>query len=126
MRTFIIAILLVVVVLFGLFYYTHSLTDASESMLQKTEALRLATIGTDWENTKTAARTLKEDWQESSKRLATILEHEELDEIMLAAARAVAFAENEERPELLAEVYGLRELFEHISAKEALTIHNIF
>lgn len=126
MRTFIVAILLIVLVLGGLVTYANLLFDTRDAMLQKTEILRLAAQNADWQRAADAAHALKDDWQKTAKKLALLVEHIELDEIMLATARATAYAENREGPELLAEVYSLEELFEHIAAKEALTIYNIF
>ena len=126
MRAYYAAICILVLLCGGLFGYGAFLKTESSSLLEKTEAVRRAAAADDAVKTEESVRALSDKWEEVSPRLALLTSHETLDEIMLSVARATAYAENKEKPELMAEIYGLEKLFAHIFDKEALVIYNIF
>ncbi len=124
MRAFFIAICILVVLCVGLFGYSAVLKSESESLLEKTDAVRRAADNN--EEIGPSVEALSEKWEEIAPRLALLASHGTLDEIMLSVARAEAYADNGEKPELMAEIYSLEKLFSHIFEKEALVIYNIF
>ncbi len=126
MRAYYAAICILVLLCGGLFGYAALLKTESASLIEKTDAVRHAAAEDDAVKTEESVRALRDKWEEVSPRLALLTSHETLDEIMLSVARAVAYAENREKPELMAEIYALERLFSHIFEKEALVIYNIF
>ena len=125
MRTCSIA-LVIFLLLFGSFFlYDSTLKKESATMLEVAEKLHNAADAENWEDVKKAVDNLEKAWEKTSPRLAAIAEHDILHEIMLETMSARAFAENYEKPELLASVMHLEALFRHIAEQEELSLENI-
>ncbi len=126
MRIFYVSLALLLVIITGLFWYSHFLDSRSGQMLSLLDTLSRAAEEEDWPGTEKAMEEVSRAWENLSPRLALFTDHALLDDIMLTAAAADGYVRYREVPELRAEIETLYALISHIPNREKFSLYNIF
>lgn len=109
----------------GMLFYHSSLSSASADMLGSVKKIQVSADSDNWESVYAEIDSLMKKWDHYSIRLARLVEHAELDSIMVRLAVIREYAKYKEMPVLMGELSALSDLLSHIPKKESLLIENI-
>lgn len=125
MKVLLSSAVILALILAGMFFYHSALSSASADMLESVKRIQANADSDNWESAYDEIDSLMNKWEHYSIRLARLVEHEELDSIMIKLAVIREYAKYKDMPELMGELSALRDLLSHIPRKESLLIENI-
>ena len=126
MKTFIAAVLIFALLLLGVFWNMHYLTQKLTGILKALEAIPLPDKeAKDLTVQRDALRLVEEDWRRSSTGISMSVNHADLmeTEVHLAAARAAAEADN--RDNYLVALGEVSYSVSHLLEMSQLTLKNL-
>jgi len=113
--------------LLGLGIYTVKVySDTSVQMVEKIKQAERAVARSNWDGAKEAIGETKLDWDKHKNWWAVFIDHQEIDNIDTALARAEKYIECQERTLATGELAVLKLLLMHIPEKERLKLKNVF
>ena len=125
MKSFTIAVVILCVMIVGMFVHTIALSKAEGELIRITEHIEESVKNKNWNKLSGEVESLCKSWDEMSVWLSCVIEHEEIDNIMVSVASIREYARYREIPELMAELSSLCELINHIPLKEKPMPQNI-
>lgn len=125
MRSFAVALIILCIMVTGMFLHASALTRAGEELDDIAESIQKTIENEDWEQLPGEVDRLCDKWDNMSVWLSCVIEHDEIDTIMISVAGIREYAGYREIPELMAELSSLRELINHIPVKEKPMPQNI-
>lgn len=126
MKTFIIAIVLLVMIISSSFLYLYIINDVTSDMTSKLEKLEHTVRDDNW---KQAEKQLDEIQRSLKKRegwMMALIDHRELDEIKMTVSRLAEYVHFKDTQEFMAESAVLKLLIEHLETKERVNWANLF
>jgi hypothetical protein len=124
-KGFIVALCILVAMVTSLFFYQNALFKISGEMLERIDKIKHYARDDKWEKVDREMKHLTAMWEDVSYKLSLVIDHEEIDLIMISLFKANEYKEYEEVPEFMAEITNLEKLIDHIPNKEKLSIENI-
>lgn len=86
----------------------------------------MADVGDEqWTSAQSGVRRLNQEWHRQGKWWPVFLDHQEMDNIDFALARAEKYVYTRDRALALGEFSELRSMIEHLPEKEAVNMKNI-
>jgi len=126
MRVYI-AVAGVIVFLLGLSYYTlHAFRDTADQMGHEIKNLESDISGGDWDGAANTVKLMQQDWDQHKQWWAVFIDHQEIDNIDTALARATIYIKAREKALAGGELAVLKLMLEHIPEKERINLKNIF
>lgn len=125
MRSFTIAVVILCVMITGMFIHTAALSRAGNDLNEITDRIENSVKSKKWDELSENVEKLCYSWDRMSKWLSCVIEHDEIDSIMVSVASIREYAKYREIPELMAELSALGELIDHIPLKEKPMPQNI-
>ncbi len=126
MRSLVISICILALILGGMFWYYSLLSDLDEQMQTMLSDLDTQIKEDKWEEATKTAEKINKEWEEKTRWLSCLIEHDEIDNIMITVASLEKFTKYKEEPELMSELSKLQKLISHIPRKEKLIPENLF
>jgi len=102
-----------------------ALSRATQELNEILEDIQISIIDKEWDRLSEETNRLNDKWDQMSKWMSCVIEHDEIDNIMISVASIKEYARYREIPELMAELSALYELINHIPIKERLLPQNI-
>ena len=123
-REIIIICFIVIIIFSANFIILNLLKDSTKELEEILEQVisKLDNV----EESKQEIYNFNEKWDQISKIWATIVSHQELDQIEISIISAKKAIENEDKDNAVIELGKLEFLLKHIIEKEALLLKNIF
>ena len=125
MKTFIIALLVLVVLITGILTYCSYLRRIEDDLMVTIENISLEIHKNDWKKTKQNYELLYKKWNSSEKILAMFNDHGELDEIKLVIGDLKESISCENFEHALKSITEIEILLERLRKNESLTLENI-
>lgn len=127
----ILIILIIMIAIIGLNYYTqHYLEETSnhlaEKLIELKSEIEIAQQTSQTDKAKQLAEEIKDNWDEQEKGWSLLIKHEELDLIQLSILKVKAGIENNTLVESLLEIDQSIFLVGHIKEKDSFQLKNIF
>lgn len=125
MKTFIIALLVLVILITGILTYCSYLRSVEDDLMMIIENISLEIHRNDWEKSKKNYELLDKKWDSSEKILAMFNDHGELDEIKLVIGDLKESISCENLEHALKSITEIEILLERLKKNESLTLENI-
>ncbi len=125
MKSFIVAVVILCIIIFGMCLHEMALSRANQELNEILEDIQISIIDKEWDRLSEETNRLNDKWDQMSKWMSCVIEHDEIDNIMISVASIKEYARYREIPELMAELSALYELINHIPIKERLLPQNI-
>lgn len=108
--------------LFALFILSSSSKKLDESVLKIEDNTRAG----EWKKAEEELKSFKENWGDTRRKWAMLLDHIEIDNIDSTTSRMSEYIKARDTSSALAEIAELRQFIKHIPEKEAFSLKNIF
>lgn len=126
MKKIIILLLILGLVLgFGI-WDLRKINHSSKDMINDIDKLANHVVNKEWDNAISKYKAISSKWSKYENIWSIMIDHFEVDQIETSIARLKVYIEQENKSDSLAEISNLKVLIEHIPAKEAVTLKNIF
>ena len=125
MKTFIVALLVLVILITGILTYCSYLRSVEDDLMMIIENISLEIHRNDWEKSKKNYELLDKKWDSSEKILAMFNDHGELDEIKLVIGDLKESISCENFEHTLKSITEIEILLERLRKNESLTLENI-
>ncbi len=125
MKTFIIALLVLVILISGMFLYSGYTKRVEQDFTKMIDEISDLVNKSQWEYAKEKINDLKDLWEKSEKKLAIFNDHGDLDEIRLVIGdlgESISFTDAEHSKKA---IESIRVLFERLIKNESLSLENI-
>lgn len=126
MRTFVLAVVILVIIITGCLFSTNFINAETRSMQDQLTKLEKQLYVEDWDKARTEYKNFKSQWNEIHPIWSMLIDHNEIDYINMDLSELEAFIINEDKTNALAKTSSLHVLVGHIPEKEYLTLRNIF
>lgn len=120
-----IAILLVVIVLFAGYLYSHT-AKISEGILESLNRLEQKVEEEKWEEASVEVENLKENWQEADALWTPLMDHREIDLLDQSIIKVIRLVQVRHKEDLLVEIDVAKGLVRRIRDKERPDTKNVF
>ncbi|MFA7467178.1 MAG: DUF4363 family protein [Desulfotomaculaceae bacterium] len=107
-------------------YTLQAFSDTAAQMSGGIDRLESDVLNSDWTGAANKVEAIKEDWDKYKQWWAVFIDHQEIDNIDMALARAEKFIVTQERALAAGELAVLRLMLEHIPEKEQINLKNVF
>ncbi|MGE4282523.1 MAG: DUF4363 family protein [Clostridia bacterium] len=125
MKTFKLSILLLIFIVLGVILYMYILNDISDQMLADIGELEEAVRSEDWGDAEKQLDDIHKTWEKTEKRMAMMVNHNEIDVIKLTLAKLSQYVHYRETADFMAESASLKLLIKHIPNKEKINLANL-
>lgn len=125
MKSFIFAILILVLIIVGTSYYSYSLENAVERLERQLTEAETYIEASDWENGRKTLSGLSEDWLKTQSWLKAIINHKAIDQVDQTICEVLGYAQFENEEETLVKTSVLRMILQNIPLNESVSLVNI-
>jgi len=125
MKTFIIALLVLLILISGMFVYSGYIKRVEQDFTKIIDEISDLVSKGQWEYAKKKSNDLNNLWEKSEKKLAIFNDHGDLDEIRLVIGdleESISFTDTEHSKKA---IESIRVLFERLIKNESLSLENI-
>lgn len=126
MKSFIAAMLILVLIIVGTAMYIAMLNHSVERLEAHVTQIENDAADENWQSCQAALNDLFEEWNRLKPQLEFFMHHNEMDQIYQILYEVKGYADFRNREELLVKTGVLRILIEHLPENEQLTLKNIF
>ena len=126
MKALKISLVILLIIIVSSFFYSWFVNHTINRLTQQVEHIQELVISDDWNTAKNGMEQVYAQIQKDEKHLGMLIDHAEMDNIVLSSARLKEFTEFEDDVNFHAESENLKALLEQIKEKEKLTIKNFF
>lgn len=114
-----------IIILFSIFIQNY-LQISSNKLVKKIEDLQILVDNDEIDKGLIIREELKDEWGEIKKKWASLIDHNELDNIEETLRRIeVLIGKEEEKAELLSELNKVKFYLEHIPEREGFVLENV-
>lgn len=114
-----------IIIVFAIFIQNY-LQISSNKLVKKIEDLQILMDNDEIDEGLIIREELKDEWGETKKKWATLIDHNELDNIEETLRRIeVLIGKEEEKAELLSELNKVKFYLEHIPEREGFALENL-
>ncbi|MFZ3102793.1 MAG: DUF4363 family protein [Desulfitobacteriaceae bacterium] len=103
----------------------HYINSTSKDLVTRLENVEESVQNQKWSVAQEQLELTQTSWEKTKYWWTILLDHHEIDNIDLSAARLKQYLKAQDKTLSLGEVSALKMLFEHIADTEALTFKNI-
>lgn len=125
MKSFIFAILILVLIIVGTSYYSYALENAVERLERQLTEAETYIEASDWENGRKTLSGLSEDWLKTQSWLKAIINHKAIDQVDQTICEVLGYAQFENEEETLVKTSVLRMILQNIPLNESVSLVNI-
>lgn len=118
----ILAAIIVVLIVVPHIFIKNTTYEMSDILKQADDAIKQE----DWETAAEKCHSISESWDKYTPLYEMIVEHQEVDEIIMSIRQLELFAREEEKPEARALIAELNFLINHLRENDNLSVENIF
>lgn len=126
MKDIIVGAAILTAVITVMVFYQKALVKSGNDILETLDTLQSSAAQEEWENVNGEVTALQEKWENTSKWLSAFIDHQEVDNIVIALSNLEQYALYRETPDFMAEISALRSLIKHLTRKEKPIFENIF
>ncbi|NLY44162.1 MAG: DUF4363 family protein [Clostridiaceae bacterium] len=126
MRAFKISIVLLIIIIISAIVYIKSLEKVSDEFIQQITQLEDMVKSERWDEAKKQLEDIEDLWIKKEKWMATLIDHEEIDNIKMTLAKLGEYVYFRETADFMAESATLKILIKHIPEKERISTANLF
>ncbi len=125
MKSFIFAILILVLIIVGTSYYSYALENVVERLERQLTEAETYIEASDWENGRKTLSGLSEDWLKTQNWLKAIINHKAIDQVDQTICEVLGYAQFENEEETLVKTSVLRMILQNIPLNESVSLVNI-
>lgn len=125
MKSFKLAIVLLILIIAGSIVYIYSLNNASNILVSEISNLEDSVKSSNWDSAEKQVDTLQNKWNKTEKWMSTLIDHQEIDSIQLTLAKLTQYVHEKETTDIMAESASLKLLIKHIPGKEKVDLTNL-
>lgn len=125
MKSVVVALLILAVIVGGSVVYTNNLDKVSKNLVSKNDKLYTLISEEKFDEASKLLSELDDEIDEKRILLASVIDHTELDKIVLNIAQAKAYVSEHKKDDSLSYVSGLDSMFSHIPKNYHVKIENI-
>lgn len=125
MKSVIVALLILAVIIGGSIIFTNELDDVSQNLATKNDKLYDLICKEDFEQASDLLSELDDDISKKKLLLASVIDHTEIDKMVLNIAQAKAYVGERKKEDSLSFVNALSSMFSHIPKNYHVKIENI-
>ena len=125
MKSVVVALLILAVIVGGSVVYTNNLDKVSKNLVLKNDKLYTLISEEKFDEASKLLSELDDEIDEKRILLASVIDHTELDKIVLNIAQAKAYVSEHKKDDSLSYVSGLDSMFSHIPKNYHVKIENI-
>ena len=125
MKSVVVALLILAVIIGGSIIFTNELDDVSQNLATKNDKLYDLICKEDFEQASDLLSELDDDINKKKLLLASVIDHTEIDKMVLNIAQAKAYVGERKKEDSLSFVNALSSMFSHIPKNYHVKIENI-
>lgn len=125
MRTFILAVIMLIIIISGCLASISYINSETRSMQEQLVELEKQIYAENWDNARTEYKSFKDQWDEIHPVWSMLIDHYEIDYINMDLSELEAFIINQDKTNALAKTSSLHVMVGHIPEKEYLNLKNI-
>lgn len=125
MKSVVVALLILAVIIGGSVIYTDNLDKVSKNLVLKNDKLYSLISEEKFEEASVLLSEIDEEIDKKRLLLASVIDHTEIDKIVLNIAQAKAYINERKKEDSLSYVSGLDSMFSHIPKNHHVKIENI-
>lgn len=125
MKSFIVSVSILFVLIFGSIGFNYCLDKIDKEMLSSVDEITNAIERSDFEDANKMSKELSEYIDEKKPLLASILNHESIDNIEAEISDLLGYTEKSDLVEAIVSTKRLKHLFEHLPENYKLLFQNI-
>lgn len=125
MKSVVVALLILAVIIGGSIIFTNELDDVSQNLATKNDKLYDLICKEDFEQASDLLSELDDDISKKKLLLASVIDHTEIDKMVLNIAQAKAYVGERKKEDSLSFVNALSSMFSHIPKNYHVKIENI-
>lgn len=125
MKSVVVALLILAIIVGGSVVYTNNLDKVSKNLVLKNDKLYTLISEEKFDEASKLLSELDDEIDEKRILLASVIDHTELDKIVLNIAQAKAYVSEHKKDDSLSYVSGLDSMFSHIPKNYHVKIENI-
>ena len=125
MKTFLVAMLVLIILIAGILVYSSTLKNIERDLLSDIEDISDSVNREDWVNANKQTKTLTEKWTKHEVILAMFNDHEDLDKIRLSIGNlkeSISYKNSEQTKKAITEI---KILLERLKKNDSLSLENI-
>lgn len=108
------------------FWYNNSLQETTDELCRQIDSISREIEQEKWEAAVKQNEELEQIWQQKARRWPVYMDHQEIDNIEFSLARAKGYIICRDKALSIGQLLELKLMLQHIPAKEALKLENIF
>ena len=113
-------------ILAGGFIALYTLNSEAQSLDGDLLAIEEAIKNQNWDTASEKLEEFHSKWDKTSSLWSMLIDHYEIDNIVLIISQLVSYVKNKDKNEALSNMSSLKTLIRHIPEKESLSLKNIF
>lgn len=125
MKSVVVALLILAVIIGGSIIFTNELDDVSQNLATKNDKLYDLICKEDFEQASDLLSELDDDISKKKLLLASVIDHTEIDKMVLNIEQAKAYVGERKKEDSLSFVNALSSMFSHIPKNYHVKIENI-